>query len=60
MSPADGRRVVRLLSEMRRVGATVIIASQDESLAEIAPLNHWRMDRGRLSPVQLAAETGVA
>jgi cell division transport system ATP-binding protein len=50
MSPADGRRIVRLLAEMRRVGAGVIIASQDDSLADCAPLNHWRMDRGRLSP----------
>ena len=50
MSPADGRRIVRLLAEMRRVGAGVVIASQDDSLADCAPLNHWRMDRGRLSP----------
>jgi cell division transport system ATP-binding protein len=55
MSPGDGRRIVRLLAEMRRVGATVIIASQDETLADCAPLNHWRMDRGRLAPVSLAA-----
>lgn len=55
MSPGDGRRIVRLLSEMRRVGASVIIASQDETLAETGPLNHWRMDRGRLAPVRLAA-----
>ncbi|QGZ96048.1 ATP-binding cassette domain-containing protein [Terricaulis silvestris] len=50
MSPADGRRIVRLLAEMRRVGAGVVIASQDDSLADCAPLNHWRMDRGRLTP----------
>ncbi len=50
MSPADGRQVVRLLAEMRRVGAGVIIASQDETLADCAPLQHWRMDRGRLTP----------
>lgn len=51
MSPADAKRTVRLLAEMRRVGAGVIIASQDDSLADAAPMNHWRMDRGRLSPV---------
>jgi cell division transport system ATP-binding protein len=51
MSPADGRRIVRLLAEMRTVGAGVVIATQDESLAECAPMHHWRMDRGRLSPV---------
>jgi len=55
MSPADGRRVVRLLAEMRRVGAGVVIASQDETLADCAPLQHWRMDRGRLSLVDQAA-----
>lgn len=55
MSPADGRRVVKLLSEMRRVGTGVVIASQDESFAECAPMRRWRMDRGRLSPVDHAA-----
>jgi cell division transport system ATP-binding protein len=54
MSPADGRRVVRLLAEMRRVGAGVVIASQDESLADIASVAHWRMDRGHLSRVSFA------
>ncbi len=51
MSPAEGRRVVRLLAEMRRVGAGVVIASQDESLAEVAPILRWRIERGRVSPV---------
>lgn len=51
MSPADGRRTVRLISEMRRVGATVIITSQDDSLADCGLDAHWRMERGRLSPV---------
>jgi cell division transport system ATP-binding protein len=50
MSPADGRRIVRLLAEMRRVGAAVVIASQDETLADCAPMQHWRIDAGRLSP----------
>lgn len=54
MSPADGKRVVRLLSEMRRVGAGIVITSQDESLAECAPVQHWRIERGRISK---AAET---
>ncbi|HYD89410.1 MAG TPA: ATP-binding cassette domain-containing protein [Vitreimonas sp.] len=49
MSPADGRRVVKLLAEMRRVGAGVVIASQDESLAECAPMDVWRIDRGRVA-----------
>jgi cell division transport system ATP-binding protein len=54
MSPADGRRVVRLLAEMRRVGAGVVIASQDESLADCAPVLRWRIDRGRLSQIDHA------
>src|SRR5262245_66304116 len=49
MSPADGRRVVRLLAEMRRVGASVVIASQDDTLTDVAPMWVWRIDRGRLS-----------
>jgi cell division transport system ATP-binding protein len=49
MSPADGRRIVRLLAEMRRVGAGVVIASQDDTLADCAPMWVWRIDRGRLS-----------
>ena len=55
MSPGDGRRVVRLLAEMRRVGTGIVIASQDESLAECAPMQCWRMDRGRLSQADQAA-----
>lgn len=49
MSPADGRRIVRLLAEMRRVGAAVVIATQDETLADCAPMQHWRIDNGRLA-----------
>lgn len=60
MSPGDGRRIVRLLAEMRRVGAGVVIASQDETLADCAPLAHWRMERGRLSPVAQTAEEAEA
>jgi len=55
MSPADGRRVVRLLAEMRRVGAGVVIASQDVSLADCAPMLRWRIDRGRLVQIDHAA-----
>lgn len=54
MSPADGRRIVRLLSEMRRVGAAVIVASQDEALAEVGPTSSWRLERGRLTPMDVA------
>lgn len=56
MSPGEGRRIVRLLAEMRRVNAGVVIASQDESLAECAPILRWRMERGRLSPIDHPAD----
>jgi cell division transport system ATP-binding protein len=55
MSPGDGRRIVRLLSEMRRVGAAVVIATQDETLADCAPMQRWRIERGRLTPVDEGA-----
>lgn len=55
MSPGDGRRIVRLLAEMRRVGACIIVASQDETLADCAPMLRWRIERGRLSRVDYAA-----
>lgn len=53
MSPADGRRVVRLLAEMRRVGAAIVITSQDDTLSDVAPTSSWRLERGRLSPVSV-------
>ncbi len=55
MSPGDGRRIVRLLGEMRRVGAAVVIATQDETLADCAPMNRWRIERGRLMAVDEGA-----
>lgn len=56
MSPADGKRIVRLLAEMRRVGAAIVITSQDQGLAEVAPTTSWRLERGRLSPASVDAE----
>lgn len=55
MSPSDGRRTVRLLAEMRRVGAGVVITSQDDTLADAGPnIQHWRIERGRLQSVGTA------
>lgn len=56
MSPDAGRRVVRLLMEMRRVGVGVVITSQDESLADLGPTSAWRIAHGRISPADLALE----
>jgi len=58
MSPADGRRIVRLLAEMRRIGAGIVVTSQDEGLVECAPTLHSRIDRGRLTPVTERVEAG--
>ena len=55
MSPGDGRRIVRLLGEMRRVGAAVVIATQDETLADCSPMQRWRIERGRLMAVDEGA-----
>ncbi|HWA01032.1 MAG TPA: ATP-binding cassette domain-containing protein [Caulobacterales bacterium] len=52
MSPDAGRRIVRLLAEMRRVGAAVVITSQDEGLADYAPGARWRMEHGRPVPAE--------
>ena len=51
MSPEDGRRIVRLLAEMRRVGAGVVITSQDESLADCTPCMRWTINQGRLTRI---------
>ncbi|MGE0595047.1 MAG: ATP-binding cassette domain-containing protein [Hyphomonadaceae bacterium] len=59
MSPADGRRIVRLLAEMRRVGAAIVITSQDDTLADCAPSSHWRLERGRLSPLDIRSEADI-
>jgi cell division transport system ATP-binding protein len=59
LSPEAGRRLIRLLAEMRRVGTGVVITSQDESLADCAPGERWRLERGRLSPVDHAATEDV-
>lgn len=59
MSPTDGRRIVRLLAEMRRVGAAIVITSQDDSLADCAPTSHWRLERGRLSPLDIASDADI-
>jgi hypothetical protein len=40
---------------MRRVGAGVVITSQDETLADAAPMIRWRIERGRLSQLDDAA-----
>lgn len=50
MSPDAGRRIVRLLIEIRRVGPAVVITTQDRALADIGPSRRWRIEHGRMSP----------
>jgi len=59
MSPDAGHRIVRLLGEMRKVGAGVIITSQDESLADWAPGALYRIQNGRLLAVDEATAAEV-
>lgn len=56
LAPEAAQRIVRLLAEMRRVGAAVVITSQDENVAGTAPVTHWRMALGRLTRAQTATE----
>jgi len=54
-SPQAGGRVLRVLHEMRKLGAAVVIATQDPDLAADMGATHWRLERGRLA---LAAQGG--
>lgn len=47
-SPDGAMRTFRLLSEIRRVGAGVVIATQSEHLAEGIEATHWHLRQGRI------------
>lgn len=56
LSRADAQRLIRLLAELRRVGAAVVVTSQDEALADgLEDPVVWRMSMGRLSPAEPSA-----
>jgi cell division transport system ATP-binding protein len=42
-------RVMRLIVSMRRAGAAVVVATQDEALAASLAGPHWRMSAGRIA-----------
>jgi cell division transport system ATP-binding protein len=44
-------RVMRLIVSMRRAGAAVVVATQDEALAQSLSGPHWRMQSGRIALV---------
>lgn len=50
-------RVMRLIVSMRRAGAAVIVATQDDALAASLAGPHWRMSAGRIA---LVADTPEA
>lgn len=52
MSPEAGHKIVRRLVEMRRIGAAVVITSQDETLFDVGPSSFWRIDRGHIYLVE--------
>lgn len=41
-------RTFRLIAEMRRVGAAVVIATQSPELADGLDVSHWRIEEGRI------------
>jgi cell division transport system ATP-binding protein len=51
LSPELAGRMLRLLASMRRAGTTIIVATQDESIAEPLGAQVWRMREGRVAPV---------
>jgi cell division transport system ATP-binding protein len=55
LAPDSARRVIRLLGEMRRVGAGVVVATQDQSLADATDATHWRLDHGHLRALDHSA-----
>lgn len=56
LAPDAAYKIVRLLAEMRRVGAAVVITSQDEGVAAGVEAAHWRLALGRLSRTETIAE----
>ena len=48
-------RVMRLIVSMRRAGAAVVVATQDETLAASLAGPHWRMNAGRIALVTSGA-----
>ncbi len=48
-SPEGALRTFRLLAEICRVGAGVVIATQSEHLAEGLDATHWHIHRGRIA-----------
>lgn len=57
-SPEVGGRVLRVLAEMRKIGAAVIITTQDPDLADDMGAAHWRLERGRMAQAAFTSDRG--
>ncbi len=57
-SPEAGGRILRVLAEMRKIGAAVVVATQDPDLADDMGSAHWRMESGRLSQAAYTSDRG--
>lgn len=53
-------RIVRLLAELRRVGAAVVLTSQDEAIADGVQAQRWRIALGRLTKLDGARHAEAA
>jgi cell division transport system ATP-binding protein len=55
-SPEAGGRVLRVLAEMRKTGAAVVITTQDPQLADDMGAAHWRLERGRMAQAAFTSD----
>lgn len=61
LSRGDAQRLIRLLAELRRVGAGIVVTSQDEALADgLEDPVVWRLNMGRLTPAEPPAHREAA
>lgn len=54
---AMGEKLMRLFQSLNKLGATVLIASHDEALAERVGASMLRLEKGHLSQIAPAGET---
>jgi cell division transport system ATP-binding protein len=59
VDPEMGARLIRLFSELNRLGTTVLIATHDRALIEIARAREMRLVDGRLVELRASAAPGL-
>lgn len=50
VDPEMGQRLMRLFTELNKLGATVIIATHDPNMAEYTDAQAWHISHGKLEP----------